>query len=375
MENNTNKDNKDDSIIFKHHNDYVLEVQFNQPKKLNALDKNALLRLSKHILKYLPDDIKEAENIKEEHVKVPNVIVFNGNGNAFCAGTDVKEIYALLLDNKIDDVVSFNEAELAMDYSLTLMKPIQVAIWNGYVMGSGAGLSVNAPIRIASDNTVFAMPETAIGYYPDVGAAYFLPKLLGSYELALYVGLIGYRISGKEAVQCGIATHYVRPENIEALKLAIISQVDSTTNLLKLKEIIRPFVDFEYDSNLFCFNNLELIKKAFYLDNIRNIYERLENMRTNGNEELFASETLSQLDKMSPMMMVIFLEFVRRARDFGSIKQAYEMEAKLFQKVVRETNEFREGIRAALIEKDKCPKWEFPSLKDVNEYDINERFF
>jgi 3-hydroxyisobutyryl-CoA hydrolase len=98
------------------------------------------------------------------------------------------------------------------------MKPLQVSIWNGFVMGGGVGVSVHAPIRIATDNSVFAMPETGIGLFTDVGASYFLSRIKNNINLGLYLGLTGHRLKAKDLVRWGVATHYVPANKIEAMK-------------------------------------------------------------------------------------------------------------------------------------------------------------
>jgi enoyl-CoA hydratase/carnithine racemase len=98
------------------------------------------------------------------------------------------------------------------------MNPLQIAIWNGIVMGGGVGLSCHSKIRIATDNTVYAMPETGIGFFTDVGGSYFLSRVHNNISLGLYLGLTGYRLKAKDLVRWGVATHFVSSENIENLK-------------------------------------------------------------------------------------------------------------------------------------------------------------
>ena len=104
---------------------------------------------------------------------------------------------------------AFFAREYILDYSLTQMKPKQISIWNGIVMGGGVGVSVHAPIRVATDNTVFAMPETTIGFFTDVGGSYFLARVKNNISLGLFLGITGYRLKAKDLVKYGIATHFV----------------------------------------------------------------------------------------------------------------------------------------------------------------------
>ena len=140
-------------------------------------------------------------------------------GKAYCAGGDVVTLYKAGLGQIANSSVlaNFPAYEYLLDLALTTMKPIHIAFWNGVVMGGGVGLSCFAPIRIATDNTVFAMPETGIGFFTDVAASFFLPRLVGyPHEvnqfnpcLGMYLGLTGSRLKGKDLVHWGVATHYV----------------------------------------------------------------------------------------------------------------------------------------------------------------------
>jgi 3-hydroxyisobutyryl-CoA hydrolase len=220
--------------------------------------------------------------------------------------------------------------ELKTDFNLTKMKPIQISLWNGYVMGSGVGISINSKIRIATDNTVFSMPETAIGLFPDVGASYFLTRIFNnSPSIGLYVGLTGMKIKGKESTLYGVSTHYVKKENIEPLKNEIIEKINDSTDLNILLNIIESFSEIIYSQDKFSFPNQKLIEEIFIMDSIQNIFSRLEAYAAKGsdeNEAHFAKETLDTLNKMSPISLVVFLELCKRSMNFSSIEQAYELE-------------------------------------------------
>ena len=98
------------------------------------------------------------------------------------------------------------------------MRPLQIALWNGITMGGGVGVSCHAPIRVATDKTVFSLPETGIGFFTDVGGSYFLSRLKNNISLGLYLGLTGHRLKGEEVIQWGVATHYVPMTKLEDLK-------------------------------------------------------------------------------------------------------------------------------------------------------------
>ena len=119
----------------------------------------------------------------------------------------------------------FFAQEYLLDYSLTTMSPLQIAIWNGIVMGGSVGVSCHSKIRIATDNTVYAMPETGIGFFTDVGGSYFLSRVHNNISLGLYLGLTGFRLKSRDLVRWGVATHFVPSERLEALKFDISQNV------------------------------------------------------------------------------------------------------------------------------------------------------
>lgn len=110
-----------------------------------------------------------------------------------------------------------------MDYALTTMKPMQIALWDGIVMGGGVGISCLAKIRIATEKTVFAMPETAIGFYADVGGSFFLPRIKNNPSNGLYLAMTGTRLKGRELCAWGVATHYVRSDQLDCLRAELAS--------------------------------------------------------------------------------------------------------------------------------------------------------
>ena len=132
----------------------------------------------------------------------PRVLMISGTGGkSFCAGGDIVAIYKLWKEGKdIQARCKYFADEYLMDYALINMKPIQVALWNGIVMGGGVGLSCHAPIRIATEKTLYAMPETAIGLFCDVGGSYFLSRVKNNICLGMYMGITGHRLRGDDAL-------------------------------------------------------------------------------------------------------------------------------------------------------------------------------
>ena len=155
---------------------------------------------------------------RENPSSAPRVILLSGEGASFCGGGDNVISYKAFKQGLSAEQMSVGwEMELRACYGLSqIQKQQRVALWDGFVMGAGVGLSWHSQFTVATENTMWAMPETKIGFFADVGASYFLPRRLGV-PLALYIALTGYRFKGIELVQFGLATHLLKSEKIHEL--------------------------------------------------------------------------------------------------------------------------------------------------------------
>jgi 3-hydroxyisobutyryl-CoA hydrolase len=158
---------KYEGVLYKQTSKFVTEIILNQPKKLNSLDYRMVKNLLRRVRQWIPNtpeyttsgEETDSEEAKKIGSHVPKVVIMTGAGEkSFCAGGDITNIYHLKKKGDIKGAKDFFRYEYLLDYSLTKIQPIQVSIWNGYVMGGGVGLSIHSPIRIATDNTLFAMP-------------------------------------------------------------------------------------------------------------------------------------------------------------------------------------------------------------------------
>lgn len=199
-------------------------------------------------------------------------------------------------------------------------------------MGGGVGISINSPIRIATENTVWAMPETAIGLFPDVGATYFLPRIFNNdEELGLYMGLTGFKLKGKDLALSGVATHYVPLDKVESMKKAIIQNTNEDTDLNKLDEIISPFAELKFQAENFSFPHSEDIKKTFLVDSLPDVYKRLETLIETGSEgeAKWAKQQIDTLNKISPISAVVVMEQIKKGLELKSLEEAFNLEAQL----------------------------------------------
>lgn len=170
----------------------------------------------------------------------------SGVGKAFCAGGDIMALYKAGIKEPGSDptvLAEFPALEYLLDYALKTMKPTEIALWNGVVMGGGVGLSNHAPFRIATDTTVYAMPETGIGFFTDVAGSYFLPRMKNNICLGMFLGLTGHRLKAKDLLTWGVATHYVPQTNLEEMKKELFGSIKQTTTDTEIEAIINTYAE------------------------------------------------------------------------------------------------------------------------------------
>ena len=310
-------------------------ITLNRPQALNALNIEMAEQFSETLNKWSKD-----KNIKR--------VLLKGEGKHFCAGGDIKKIH--LSGNKSDLKKNFFSTEYKLNYEIYNFPKPYMSIWKGVVMGGGVGLSIYGDYKIVTDTTKFAMPETAIGFFPDVGGSYFLSRLKNN--IGLFLGLTGYILNANEILSLELGTHYCPINELDNLIDEYISK-GSIKNFSKTPLNISTVLD-----------NTNLISKCFN-GNIQNILNKIKNSSLN--------DTLYQnITNKCPMSLFVTNELIRKGRK-KSLKECLEMEFNLSQKMVYR-NDFCQGIDAVLISKTHKPKWNPELLKDINLNEI-ESFF
>ncbi|ONM27485.1 3-hydroxyisobutyryl-CoA hydrolase 1 [Zea mays] len=233
---------------------------------------------------------------------------------------------------------------------------IEVSLLTGIVMGGGAGVSLHGKFRVATNNTVFAMPETSLGLFPDVGASYFLARLPGFY--GEYVALVGARLDGAEMLACGLATHFV-PSNVRAFLINSKTYVWFTISLF-----FHSLVHLR----------LEIINKCFSKRTVEEIISSLEEVASNSASK-WVAQTIKYLKKASPTSLKITLRSIREGRT-QTVGECLQREYRMVCHVVRGdfSRDIFEGCRAILVDKDKNPKWMPPRLEQVHDDAVEEYF-
>ncbi|XP_074556556.1 3-hydroxyisobutyryl-CoA hydrolase 1-like [Curcuma longa] len=260
--------------------------------------------------------------------------------------------------------------EFSLNYLIATYRKPQVSILDGIVMGGGAGLSIHGRFRVATEKAIFAMPETSLGLFPDIGASYFLSRLPGSF--GEYVGLTGARLDGSEMLACGLATHFVPSMKLALLEEAL-AKVD-TSDHFSICSIIDQFSNNVPVKESSAFKRLDVIDKCFSKETVEEILSSLELEAVNAADE-WIKGAIQSLKKASPISLKITLRAIREGRTQG-IGHCLIKDYRLCCHILRKeaSKDFFEGCRALLVVKDKNPKWE-PSRLDLVDDKVVDNYF
>ncbi len=320
-------------------------ITLNRPKALNALSLEMVRLLTQALLAF------------KDNAQVLTVLV-RGQGKEgpfghFCAGGDIRFFHQAALANDTSLADFFTE-EYALNHLIhTYTKPY-IAFMDGVVMGGGMGISQGASVRVVTDKTQMAMPETHIGLFPDVGGGYFLSRCPGF--IGEYLGLTGQKINGTQAVQAGLADGLIEVQRLPTLWKTLLSTP------FESGEAVERWVQSQFTKlEPLPFPNKAEIDKYFALPTPLEIGLALEQ----DNSE-WAQQSLASLNKASPLMVHVVLAQIRKARNM-SLADDLRMERDLVHHCfhLRESSETVEGIRALAVDKDHHPKWAHAKLSDV----------
>lgn len=332
-------------------------LTLNRPQQLNALSFQMISQLLKFFVAY-----EDNPNVK--------LIIMKGKGRAFCAGGDVSSVVHSINKGSWKVGTEFFWNEFILNYIIATYGKPQVSFLNGIVMGGGAGVSIHGRFRIATENSVFAMPETALGLFPDIGASYFLSRLPGYF--GEYVGLTGARLDGAEMLACGLATHFVSSKVLPLLEESLTKV--NTSDSFAICALIDKFSQEMPVKQTSAYARLDVINRCFSKKRVEEIIIALEEEARRHSEEWIYT-AIQSLKKASPSSLKISLRSIREGRMQG-IGQCLVREYRMCSHVLRKdvSKDFFEGCRAILIDKDKNPKWE-PSRLDLMTEEMVDLYF
>lgn len=302
-------------------------ITLNRPNKLNALTGEMCAALDMQLKSWAIDD-----NVK--------AVFINGEGDrAFCAGGDISMVYHNGAE-QAELTKSFFETEYTMNSTIFHYKKPYIAMMHGICMGGGLGVSIHGKFRVADPDATLAMPETGIGFFPDVGGSYFLSRMPG--ELGTYLGLTGARIGVDDAYYCGLVDCKLARDQFEEFILFVDDfKVDITSMILSLGQKFEEAPLAEHRST---------IDECFAFDSVEKIFTALAKHKSE-----FAEHTLAQLEQKSPTSLALTLQQLRSAKS-KSFDACMKMERRLVDFILHQ-QDFYEGVRAAVIDKDQNPRW------------------
>ncbi|KAL3500321.1 hypothetical protein ACH5RR_039414 [Cinchona calisaya] len=329
----------------------------NRPSALNSLTTDMAARLNRLYGSW------------EENTDI-GFVMMKGSGKAFCSGADVVVLHHLIDEGKVEECKTFFETVYKFVYLLgTYLKP-NVAILDGITMGGGAGISLPGMYRLVTDKTVFATPEVQIGFHPDAGASYYLSRLPG--YLGEYLALTGEKLNGVEMIACGLATHYSLKERLPWIEERLGKLI--TDDRTVVENSLAQYADLVYPDRRSILHKLERIDKCFSLDTVEEIVDALEQEAAESFDD-WCSTTLTKIKEASPLSLKVTLQSIREGR-FQPLDQCLAREYRISVHCIskRVSNDFYEGVRARLVDKDFAPKWDPPHLKDVTKDMVESHF-
>jgi enoyl-CoA hydratase len=325
-------------------------ITLNRPQALNAVTLEMVRALRRQLDAWRDDPA------------ITRVIIMGAGDRAFSAGGDLRQVYESGRNGRQQEALIYWREEYALNTVIKYYPKPYVALLDGIVMGGGVGISVHGSHRVAGDKFMFAMPEVNIGFFPDVGATWFLPRMPG--QLGTYCALTGERLRADDAVVSGIATHRVpSARNADLLEgLCGNGSIDAILGAFAVPAGGGPIAA-----------RSGVIDRVFANDTVEAILENLDLVASSGEvHAAWAEATAKTIRSRSPTSLKIALSQVQRGKTM-SFEDCVRTEFRIVSRIVY-GSDFYEGVRATIIDKDNAPKWQPASLAEVTTAEV-ERYF
>lgn len=340
-------------VLFEEKFNGVGVITLNRPKVLNSLNLNMVQMIHEKLVKW------------EENDDIKLIILRGKEARAFCAGGDIKSLYKAKEDSEVLRYAQdfFKEEYQLDEYLASYKKPI-IAKLEGIVMGGGVGLAIHSDYRIVTENTRWAMPEMNLGFFPDVGAGYFLNQAPN--QLGKYLALTGEIINGKEALYIKAADYLLTSENTEKL-FNELEHIEFKDDVKKEIDLLIKKYETENIQSFNLFVHEDKINTHFAYDSVEEIIESLENDRSD-----FSNSTRHTLLGKSPVSLKVANRQLTYCKE-KSLEEVLTMDYILAFNFLRH-HDFYEGVRSVLVDKDRTPDYDYKLLSDVNNQ-LVESFF
>jgi enoyl-CoA hydratase len=329
-------------------------VTLNRPKALNAVSHAMVLALHAQLKEWAHDPA------------ITRVVITAMGERAFSAGGDIRALYDLGLAGRQDEALQFWRDEYPLNAAIKNYRKPYVALLDGITMGGGVGVSVHGSHRVAGDRFSFAMPEVSIGFFPDVGATWFLPRMPG--EIGTYCALTGERFGIADGVGSGIATHRIPSMRFPALLEGLAGTVSVDAVLSAFSEaagegpIIAPILA-----------RRAVIDRLFAGTHVEDILAALDREASSaGADAEWAGKTAATIRAKSPLSLKLALAQVRHGAswDFATCMRA---EFRIVSRIIH-GHDFYEGVRAVIVDKDNKPQWQPATLAEVSDAEVERHF-
>ena len=325
-------------------------VTLNRPQALNAVTLGMVRALTRQLQAWLLDP------------SITRVVVTAAGGRAFSAGGDIRVLYEAGTAGRYDAMLAFYGEEYVLNTIIKHYPKPYVSLIDGIVMGGGVGVSVHGSHRVAGDRYSFAMPEVSIGFFPDVGATWFLPRLPG--ELGAYCALTGDRLSAADGMAATIATHRVSSSRFGDLADALCGAVSVDATLAAFAE---PAEQPKLGPHR------AAIDRRFAFDRVEDILAALDVEAGSGGPFAdFAGKTAATIRAKSPTALKIALAQVRAGARL-SFQACMQTEFRIVSRVIH-GHDFYEGVRAVIVDKDNTPRWQPATLSGVTDAEVARHF-
>ena len=320
-------------------------VTLNRPQALNAVTHAMVLALAERLAAWRDDPA------------VTRVVITAAGERAFSAGGDIRALYELGIAGRHEQMLDFWRDEYPLNAAIKNYPKPYVALVDGLVMGGGFGVSLHGSHRVAGDRFRFAMPEVGIGFFPDVGATYLLPRLPG--EIGTYIALTGERLNADEAVTFGLATHRVASARMPELLAALAGDA-------AVDAVLADFAAPAGEAPLAM--RRAAIDRLFASDRVEDIVAALESEAA----PAWATAIAAIIRTKSPLSLKIALAQMRLGRNL-TFAACMRTEFRIVSRIVH-GSDFYEGVRAVIIDKDNAPRWRPDTLAAVSDTEVERHF-
>lgn len=325
-------------------------IRLNRPRALNSLNLTMVRIIVDALHRFATDPL------------IATVILTGEGERGLCAGGDIRAIHDSAKADK-SDALRFWREEFLLNETISRYPKPYIALMDGITMGGGIGLSAHGSHRIVTERSRLAMPETGIGYFPDVGATWLLARAPG--ETGVWLGLTGNTVGAVDAIYGGFADNVVPTERLPGLMTAI-NALPRQADAAVVSAAIAAAAQMPGASALE--SARVVIDRAFAFDTVEDILDALDR-----DGSAFATETATTIRSRSPTSLKLTLRLLREARNSASLAECLEREFAACQQILLRPD-FYEGVRAAIIDKDRNPRWSPTSLTEVSAADIDSFF-